>query len=147
MNRLKRRRKIQPKLTPEQIDERDALERKMLAAHLIALRIVNDIPYTELLDKLGRLSPPKPSRFGSKKRQKQYEAAAEVMGRKLEAGLANERFSLFQRYARIVGFRIDAGIEQKRRRPTPLQLSRYIRGRQKLLGRMYGRRPRPRFTA
>lgn len=140
VNRLTKRRRHSQPPTQEELEEREAHERKMLAAQLIGLRIVNGISYAVLLEQTGRLMPPKPGRFRVSKRAKaKYLAKAEEVGRQLDANLVNERFSLFQRYARVVGCRLEPAITRQRR-PTPLQVSRYIRGRHKLLrSRLCGR--------
>lgn len=143
MNRLtKRSRRRTPLPSPE---EREAIDRKVLAAQLIALRIVQGISYVTLLEQIGHISPPKESgRRRSRERERaRYEAAAEERGRALDASLAlpDTRLSTLQRYGRVVG--VPLGVEIVRpRRILPLRIARIIRSRQETLRRKYGQNRR-----
>jgi hypothetical protein len=142
VNRLiKRPKRRSPMPTPE---EQDAFARKMLAAQLIAWRIVQDISYATLMEKIGRMRPPDPGKRGAKRAQRRFEEEAERAGRELDARLAEERFSTIQRYARVVGLRVGAEFGTRQRRPTPVQIGRIVRSRRKAMQRKYGHKPRRR---
>lgn len=130
-------------------DKLDEKLRKELAATLIAQRILLGISDTKLVEQLGRhkfMDSIKRRRKHTRERLLYEEA------RRIERDLLTDgRLSTFQRYARIVGMKVNIGIGSERaalvRYHPPLhRVMRHIRTQRRYLADKYrsSRSPRPR---
>lgn len=121
-------------------DEELAFERRLLAAQLVGYRIVSGISAKRVAERMGYLHykhQPFYTRWWLRATQ-WYWVPRKVL--KLEEGLSEGRFSTFQRYARVAGFRVDATLVKPRSKLSLQSRANQIKRRRRQ--QQQGKRPR-----